>query len=110
MDQGLIWAQGVNRNGIRTFLNPGARVAHPPPYFLRSALINGYDFRRAYWGFRENLREASGGIRRGYREVGLSRTAVPFALALAGTYWMLWGVAELTTRWAPRLIPHRYMK
>jgi glycosyl transferase family 2 len=125
MDQGLIWAQGVNRNGIRTFLNPGARVAHPPPHFLRSAFINGYDlamrtpqpgesklgsFRRTYWGFRENLREASGRIRRGYREVGLSRTAVPFALALAGTYWMLWGVAELTTRWAPGLIPHRYMK
>jgi len=32
------------------------------------------------------------------------------ALALAGTYWMLWGVAELTTRWAPGLISHRSMK
>jgi hypothetical protein len=125
MDQGLIWAQTVNRHGVRTYLNPSARVAHPPPRFLRSAFINGYDLaqrtrhpgegklqslRRSYWGVRENVREASDRIRQGYREVGLSRAAVPVAIALAGSYWTVWGLAELLTRWSPRLIPHKHLR
>ena len=100
-------------------------MAHPPPCFLRSAFINGHDLaqrtrrpgesklqsvRLAYWGLRENLREASGHIREGYRDVGLSRAAVPPALVLVGAYWALWALAELLTRWSPRLIPHRYLR
>jgi Glycosyl transferase family 2 len=125
MDQGLIWAETLKQNGVRTYINPSARVAHPPPRFLRSALINGHDLaqrtrqpgegklqslRRSYWGFRENLREASGAIRRGYAEVGLPRAAVPAALVVAGAYWTLWSLAELLTRWSPRLIPHKRLR
>jgi Glycosyl transferase family 2 len=125
MTQGSIWAQTLKENGVRTFTNPGARVAHPPPCFLRSALVNGYDvaqrtrqpsesklqgLRRSYWGFRENLRDAFRRIRDGHREIGLSRAAVPVALALAGAYWTVWALAEALTRWSPRLIPHKYLR
>jgi hypothetical protein len=125
MDQGIIWAETLNRNEVRTYLNPRARVAHPPPRFVRSAFINGHDLARrtrrpgesklhslrlTYWGFRANFRNASRRIRQGYREVGLSRAAVPPALVVVGSYWALWALAELLTRWAPRLIPHRYLR
>jgi hypothetical protein len=125
MKQGVIWAQTLNRNGVRAYLNPSAQVAHPPPCFLRSAFVNGHDIaqrtrrpgesklhslRLTYWGFRANFRNASRRIRHGYREVGLSRAAVPPALVVVGSYWALWALAELLTRWAPRLIPHRYLR
>ena len=49
-------------------------------------------------------------ITRGYREVGIPRAAVPLAIALAGAYWTLWSMAELVTRWAPGLIPHKHLR
>jgi hypothetical protein len=49
-------------------------------------------------------------IKLDYRDVGLPRAAAPLAIALAGVYWTLWSMAELVTRWAPRLIPHRYLR
>ena len=125
MNQGAIWAETVSRNGVRTYLNPRAQVAHPPPRFARSAFINGHDVARrtkqpgetkfhsvrlAYWGFRENFREASRRIRQGYGDVGLARAAVPPALVLVGSYWALWALAEVLTRWSPRLFPHRYLR
>jgi hypothetical protein len=124
-DQARIWANTVNAHGLRTYLNPMARVAHPPPRFLWSAFINGHDLaqrtrqpgesklqslRRSYWGVWENIREASAHIREGHREVGLPRAAVPVAIAVVGAYWMLWGFAELLARWSPRLIPHKYLR
>ena len=49
-------------------------------------------------------------IRQGRKEVGLPGYAVPVSLAVAGTYWTLYHVAELLARWSPRLIPHGYLK
>ena len=124
MAQTTVWGQMLRDSGVRTHLNPAARVAHPPPVFLRSAILQGYDLaqrtpqpgdglgqtvRRCYWGLREDLREAFGKVRRGRREVGLPAALLPVSFALLGVYWTLWHAAELATRRWPRLIPHRYL-
>lgn len=124
MGQGVTWNRTLAANRVPIFLNPSARVAHPPPVFLRSAIVNGYDtaqrtrqpgesklqgLKATYWGFRANLYRLRG-IRLGYRDVGLPRAAVPLAIALAGVYWSLWSMAELVARWAPRLIPHKHLR
>jgi hypothetical protein len=124
MGQGVTWNRTLTTNHVPIFLNPSARVAHPPPVFLRSAIVNGYDtaqrtrqpgetklqgLRATYWGFRQNLTRLRG-IRLRYRDVGLPGAAVPLAIALAGVYWTLWSMAELVTRWAPRLIPHKHLR
>jgi hypothetical protein len=125
MGQGVTWHKTLAANGVPIVLNPSARVAHPPPVFLRSAIVNGYDtaqrtrqpgesrlqgLRVAYGGLRQNLRAMFRRITLGYREVGISRAAVPLSIALAGVYWTLWSMAELVTRWAPRLIPHKHLR
>ena len=125
MAQGITWHRILAANHVPIFLNPSARVAHPPPVFLRSAIVNGYDtaqrtrrpgesklqsLKVSYRGLRGNLSMMFRGITLGYREVGIPRAAVPLAIALAGVYWTLWSMAELVARWAPRLIPHRYLR
>jgi glycosyl transferase family 2 len=125
MAQGITWYRTLAAHRIPIFLNPSARVAHPPPVFLRSAIVNGYDtaqrtrepgesklqsLKVTYRGFRENIRMMARRIIRDHRDVGLSRAAVPAAIALAGVYWTLWSMAELVARWAPRLIPHRHLR
>jgi hypothetical protein len=125
MAQGITWHRTLEANRVPIFLNPGARVAHPPPVFLRSAIVNGYDtaqrtrrpgesklqsLKVSYRGLRGNLSMMFRGITLGYREVGIPRAAVPVAIALAGVYWSLWSMAELVARWAPRLIPHKLLR
>lgn len=125
MAQGITWYRTLAANHVPIFLNPSARVAHPPPVFLRSAIVNGYDtaqrtrepdetklrsLKVSYRNFRANLRMMFHRIKLDYRDVGLSRAAASLAIALAGVYWTLWSMAELVTRWAPRLIPHRYLR
>jgi hypothetical protein len=125
MGQGVTWNRTLAENGVPIFLNPRARVAHPPPVFLRSAIVNGYDtaqrtrkpgdskllsLKIVGSNFRNNIGAMVRRIRLGHREVGLSRASVPFAVALAGTYWSLWSLFELIARWAPRLIPHQHLR
>ena len=125
MAQGRIWHQTLAANHVRIFLNPSARVAHPPPVFLRSAIVNGYDtaqrtrepdetklrsLKVSFRNFRGNLGMMLRRIRHEYRDVGLPRAAVPFSVALAGVYWTLWSAAELVARWTPGLIPHKYLR
>jgi hypothetical protein len=125
MAQGATWHRTLTANAVRIFLNPGARVAHPPPVFLRSAIVNGYDtaqrtrqpgdsklqgLRVSCYRLRGNLSAMVRRITRGYREVGIPRASVPLAIALAGAYWTLWSMAELVTRWAPGLIPHKHLR
>ena len=125
MGQGVTWHKTLAANNVPIFLNPSARVAHPPPVFLRSAIVNGYDtaqrtrqpgqsylqgLRVSYRGLRQNLSTMLRRVMLGYREVGIPRAAVPLAIALAGVYWTLWSTAELVTRWAPRLIPHNHLR
>jgi hypothetical protein len=125
MGQGVTWNRTLAANHVRIFLNPSARVAHPPPVFLRSAIVNGYDtaqrtrqpgesklqsLKLSYWGFRANLSTMFRRITTGYRDVGIRHAAVPVAIALAGVYWTLWSTAELMARWAPRLIPHKHLR
>jgi hypothetical protein len=125
MGQGVTWNRTLATDGVTIFLNPRARVAHPPPVFLRSAIVNGYDtaqrtrrpgdsklqsLRWSYWGLRDNLSTMFRRIRRDYRDVGLPRAAVPLAIVIAGVYWTLWSTAELVARWAPGLIPHKHLR
>ena len=125
MAQTIVWVQALKRDGVRTHLNPSARVSHPPPVFLRSAMLNGYDvaqrlrapgetmresLRLSYWGLRGSLRESFGNLRRGRREVGLPLVALPASAALLATYWVLWHLTEIVTRRWPRLIPHRFLE
>jgi len=125
MAQGRTWHETLAANRVPIFLNPSARVAHPPPVFLRSAIVNGYDtaqrtrepaesklrsLKVSYRNFRGNLGMMFRRITLDYRDVGLPGAAVPLAIVLAGVYWTLWSMAELVARWAPRLIPHRYLR
>jgi hypothetical protein len=125
MGQGVTWNRTLADNRVPIFLNPRARVAHPPPVFLRSAIVNGYDtaertrqpgesalqsLRVSYWGLRRNLSDMFQRIRLGYRDVGLPRAAVPLAIGLAGVYWTLWSLSELVARVAPGLIPHKHLR
>jgi hypothetical protein len=120
-----IWTRELQEAGIAIYVNPSARVAHPPPSFLRSALINGHDTarrtrrpgdgtleaaRRTYWALRSHLGPAFRNVRERRRDVGLSPFGVPAALAILGTYWSLWALAELLTRWAPGLLATRYLR
>jgi Glycosyl transferase family 2 len=125
MAQSATWHRTLTANAVRIFLNPGARVAHPPPVFLRSAIVNGYDaaqrtrqpgdswlqgLRVSCCSLRGNLIATVRRITRDYREVGIPRASVPLAIALAGAYWTLWSMAELVTHWAPGLIPHKHLR
>ncbi len=125
MAQGITWHRTLAANRVPIFLNPSARVAHPPPVFLRSAIVNGYDtaqrtrepgesklqsLKVSYRSLRGNLRMMFRRITLGYRDVGIPRAAVPLAIALAGVYWTLWSMADLVARWAPRLIPHKLLR
>jgi glycosyltransferase involved in cell wall biosynthesis len=121
--QCVSWSETLRGNGIDIYLNPSARVAHPPPRFFRSALINGHDagrrlrrpgdsrkhaWRAAGAGLRAHLAAARSRIAAERREVGLSRAGVPVALAVGGAYWLLWALAEAVSRWNPDLIRRRY--
>jgi glycosyltransferase involved in cell wall biosynthesis len=125
MGQGVLWNRTLFENSVPIFLNPSARVAHPPPVFLRSAIINGYDtaqrtrqpgdtklqsLKVSYWGFRANMITMSRRIMERYQEVGISRGTLPLAIGLAGVYWSLWSFFELVARWAPGLIPHKHLR
>ncbi|HEY7025693.1 MAG TPA: glycosyltransferase [Candidatus Limnocylindrales bacterium] len=125
MDQGVTWCDILAKNHVPIYLNPNARVAHPPPVFLRSAIVNGHDtalrtrepgetrlqsLKAVYWRFQLNLRIMLSRIRLRYREVGLPRVALPLAIAVAGVYWSLWSLADLVARWAPGLIPHKHLR
>jgi Glycosyl transferase family 2 len=125
MGQGVLWNRTLGANGVSILLNPRARVAHPPPVFLRSAIVNGYDtaqrtrqpgdtrlqsLKQSYWGFRGNLRVMFQRILARRRAVGISPIMVPFAIGLAGAYWTLWSFFELVTRLAPGLIPHTRLR
>ena len=125
MGQGVTWCHTLAENHVPIFLNPRARVAHPPPVFLRSAIMNGNDtalrtrrpgegrlqsLKVVSWRFQQNLRIMLSRIRLRYRDVGLPRVALPLAIAVAGVYWSLWSLAELVARWAPGLIPHKHLR
>jgi Glycosyl transferase family 2 len=125
MGQSVTWSHTLAENHVSIFLNPRARVAHPPPVFLRSAIVNGRDtalrtgkpgesrlqsLKVVCWSFQGNLRETLRRMRLRYREVGLPRVALPLAIAVAGVYWSLWSLSELVARWAPGLIPHKHQR
>ena len=117
------WTRTLRENGIDIYLNPSARVAHPPPRFFRSALINGHDagrrlrrpgdgwnhaWRAAGSGLRAHVTAAHARIMAEHRAVGLSRAGVPVALAVGSAYWALWALAEAVSRWNPDVIRRRY--
>ena len=113
----------LQANGVGVFLNPRARVAHPPPTFVRSAIINGHDAvirasrggdrlqkqaRASYWRWRANLGAACRQILANYRAVDLPKTALPIALLTAAAYYSLSCAAEILTRASARLVRRLY--
>jgi len=116
------WARNLRAHGIEIRRNPRARVGHPPPSFLRSALIQGHDaivmyqrragrspsWRTTYWRLRSQLSQSLAAVVRNHREVGLARAAIPLALGIATTYYVLWALSEWATRWRPGIVHRLY--
>jgi hypothetical protein len=112
--------EALRRDGIDVYMNPSARVAHPPPTFIRSAFINGHDavvrgnqagergLRHSYWRLRTNLGGMLGRIARDRDSVGLTGWRLGIALVLATGYYGLAFLAEVLTRAAPGLVRRLY--
>jgi hypothetical protein len=106
--------------GIEVYMNPAARIRHPPPTFVRSAVINGHDavvrqrragdrrLRASYRRLRANLWSAARRIAAQRGAVGLSRGGACAALAIAASYYLVSFGAELLTRISPRLVHRLY--
>lgn len=122
IQQCVAWARNLRAHGIEIHRNPRARIAHPPPSFLRSALIQGHDtivtyqrragrspaWRTTYWSLRSQLAGSLAAVVRDHREVGLPRAAIPLALGIATTYYVLWALSEWATRWRPGIVRRLY--
>jgi Glycosyl transferase family 2 len=110
----------LRRIGIEVYMNPAARVRHPPPKFLRSAVINGHDAvirqrragdtraRASYWRLRGHLATAAHRVGAERRTVGLSRAGAGAALAIAASYYVVFFAAELLTWVSPRAVHRLY--
>ena len=118
--QCLDFMETLRRIGIEVYMNPAARVRHPPPTFLRSAVINGHDAvvrqrragdpraRASYWRLRGNLSAAAHRVGAERGAVGLSRGGASAALAIAASYYVVSFVAELLTWVSPRMVHRLY--
>lgn len=118
--QCLDFTETLRRIGIEVYMNPAARVRHPPPTFLRSAVINGHDAvvrqrragdpraRASYWRLRGNLSAAAHRVGAERGAVGLSRGGASAALAIAASYYVVSFVAELLTWVSPRMVHRLY--
>jgi hypothetical protein len=112
--------QTLRRIGIDVYMNPAARVRHPPPTFLRSAIINGHDAvvrqrragdlraRASYGRLRGNLSVAAQRVAAERRAIGLSRGGACAALGIAASYYVVSFVAELVTWVSPRMVHRLY--
>jgi glycosyltransferase involved in cell wall biosynthesis len=110
----------LRRIGIEVYMNPAARVRHPPPRFLRSAVINGHDAvirqrragdaraRASCWRLRGHLVTAARRVGAERRTVGLSRAGACAALVIATSYYVVSFAAELLTWINPRVIHRLY--
>jgi hypothetical protein len=106
--------------GIAVYMHPAARVRHPPPKFLRSAVINGHDAvirqrrtgdlraRASYWRLRANLATAANRVGAERRAAGLSRGGAKAALAIAASYYVVMFAAEMLTWVSPRAVHRLY--
>ncbi|HEY3066689.1 MAG TPA: glycosyltransferase [Methylomirabilota bacterium] len=119
-------ADTLHAQGTRIVLNPCARVGHRPPngfrHFVRRALCHGHDtliivtrddpgaarLRRSLDRFRDNVKDAFDRIRRDHRAVGLPSSQLPYALAIAVSYYALYFVGEVITRFRPGLVRRRF--
>jgi hypothetical protein len=110
----------LRRLGVVVYMNPAARVRHPPPTFLRSAIINGHDAvvrqrragdpraRASFWRLRGNLSGAAHRLAAARRAIGLSRGEACAALGIAASYYVLSFAAELLTWVSPRMVHRLY--
>jgi Glycosyl transferase family 2 len=118
--QCLSLMEALRRDGIDVYMNPSARVAHPPPTFLRSAFIRGHDavvrdrragerrLRSSYWRLRTDLGGALGRIARDRDRVGLTGWWLGIAMVIAAGYYGLAFLAEVLTRVTPGLVRRLY--
>jgi hypothetical protein len=114
------FTETLRRIGVDVYMNLAARVRHPPPAFLRSAIINGHDAvvrqrragdlraRASFWRLRAHLSAAAHRLAAEHRAMGLSRSAACAALGIAASYYVVFFVAELLTWLSPKIVNRLY--
>ena len=127
--RGSCWrlAHILVENGVRIVQATGAQVAHPPPnggvHFVTRALAQGRDRlleERAFGSrrtrsvlgtgsrLRRDLRRSSSSITRNFKRVGLSAPAVPAALGISTSYYLLCTLGEVATMASPRFMTRHF--
>jgi hypothetical protein len=120
--RGSCWrlAQILKANGVGMVRSTGAQVSHPAPngvrHFAARGLAQGRDrlLEERAWGSRRarsplgtasrlkrDLRRSTSSITRDFERVGLSSRAVPAALGLSTSYYLLCTVGEVATMVSP---------
>jgi hypothetical protein len=106
----------LREHDVKIVESTGARAAHPPPngfvHFLRRAIAEGRDryFAAVPYGsqrprvrfgtltrLRRHLRKSTSSIVRDFDRVDLPAAAVPVAIVISGSYYVLCSVGELMT-------------
>lgn len=114
----LLLARDLIADGKSIFIEPAARVTHPPPngawHFIKRALCSGQDnvflrdedngpggaFRRLRW----QVRDAGRRLAANRREIGLGPLGVAAGGALAAVYFLFEFAGDLLTQARPGLI------
>jgi len=127
--RGSCWrlAQILAENGVQIVQATGAQVEHPPPnggrHFVMRALAQGRDrlFEERAFGSRRtrslmgtgsrlkrDLRRSSSSITKNFKRVGLPTVAVPAALGISTSYYLLCTVGEVATMVSPRFMGRHF--
>jgi glycosyl transferase family 2 len=120
--RGSCWrlAQILTANGVEMVRATGAQVSHPAPnglhHFVARGLAQGRDrlLEERAWGSRRtrgplgtasrlkrDLRRSTVSITRDFKRVGLSPQAVPAAVGLSTSYYLLCTIGEVATMLSP---------
>jgi hypothetical protein len=127
--RGSCWrlAHTLLDNGVQIVRTTGAQVEHPAPnglrHFVARGLAQGRDrlFEERVFGsrrtrsllgtatrLRRDLRRATRSIAKNHKHVGLSTPAVPAALGISTSYYLLCTLGELGTMVSPRFMARHF--
>ena len=112
---------------MRIVQSTGAQVEHPAPnglaHFFMRGLAQGRDrlLEERAWGSRRtrsllgtasrlklDLRRSSSSIRKNFRRVELPKAAVPAALGISTSYYLLCTLGEIATMVSPRFMKRHF--
>jgi Glycosyl transferase family 2 len=127
--RGSCWrlAQILTANGVTMVRSTGAQVSHPAPngyrHFLARGLAQGRDrlLEERAWGSRRtrsplgtasrlkrDLKRSTTAITRDFKQVGLNGRAVPAALGLSTSYYLLCTLGEVATMVSPSAMARHF--